>query len=399
MSISRRTQQIQPSQTLAITSLVVSLRREGKNIVDLGAGEPDFDTPDDIKNAAIRAIQEGFTKYTPSSGILELKQAICDKLRSNNDLQYNPSEIIVTCGAKHAIINTLLALCQKGDEVIIPSPYWTSYVEQVKFVDATPVILDAEEKTDFKLLPQQLERAINTHTKLLILNSPSNPTGAVYTPAELSGLAEVLRNSNIYVLSDEIYEKIVYDGSQHVSLASFPHLKDRVIVINGVSKAFAMTGWRIGYLAADADIVKAVSKIQSHTTSNPCSISQKASLAALKLDAEIVNKMVAAFNRRRTYLVSQLNEIPKIHCNLPKGAFYLFPNISAYLGSHYKDKKIQNSMDFCSFVLEEEGVALVPGEAFGSMNHVRISYATSLSNLQEAVSRIKRALKKLRNGS
>ncbi|MFQ5864702.1 MAG: pyridoxal phosphate-dependent aminotransferase [bacterium] len=395
MLVSRRTQQIQPSQTLEITALVDSLRRAGKDIVDLGAGEPDFDTPNVIKEAAIQAINEGFTKYTPSSGTLELKQAICDKLRISNDLHYTPSEIVVTCGAKHAIMNTMLALCQEGDEVIIPAPYWTSYLEQVTFVDATPVILNTDEKTDFKLLPEQLERAINSHTKLLILNSPCNPTGAVYTPSELSGLAEVIRHSKMYVISDEIYEKLIYDGSQHVSLASFPELKEQVIVVNGLSKAFAMTGWRIGYLAADVEIVKAVSKIQSHTTSNPCSISQKASVAALKLESKIVQEMVTAFDRRRTFLVGQLNEVPKIHCTLPKGAFYVFPNISEYLGRQYKDKTIQNSMQFCSLLLEEEGVALVPGEAFGSNNHVRISYATSLSNLQEALLRIRRALRKL----
>lgn len=399
MSFSQRIEQIQPSQTLAITAMVDSLRRAGKSIVDVGAGEPDFDTPNVIKDAAIRAIQEGFTKYTPNSGILELKEAICEKLLKDDGLHYSPSEIIVTCGAKHAIINTLLALCQEGDEVIIPSPYWTSYPEQVRFVEATPVILKTDEGTNFKIVPEKLQNAISSRTKMMILNSPCNPTGAVYTHDELSALAEVIRNSNIYVLSDEIYEKIIYDGQHHISLASFPELKDQVVLVNGVSKAYSMTGWRIGYLAADGEIIKAISKIQSHTTSNPCSISQKAGVAALKADRRIVREMVLAFDRRRRYLIDQLTALPRINCLLPKGAFYMFPDVSGYFDLEYQGKIIQNSTDFCSYILEEEGVAIVPGEAFGSNDHVRISYATSLINLQEAVVRIDRALKKLRNGS
>jgi aspartate aminotransferase len=397
MSFTQRSQKVQASQTMAITALVDSLRREGKDILDLGAGEPDFDTPDVIKEAGIRAIQQGFTKYTPASGTLELKKAICEKIKTDYGIEYSPPEILVTCGAKHAVVNVLLALCEQGDEVIIPAPYWTSYPEQVRFVDATPVILETDESTDFKISPKQLENAVNSNTKLLILNSPSNPTGSVYTQSELFGLAEVIRKHNFHVLSDEIYDKIIYDGLNHVSLAAFPELRDRVILVNGVSKSYAMTGWRIGYMAGNSELIKAAAKIQSHTTSNPCSISQKASIAALQADEAIVAEMVGAFDRRRKYLAEQLTAIPKIKCNLPKGAFYMFPNVSGYFGCKHNDKTIENSMDFCSFLLPEAGIAFVPGEAFGSSRNVRISYATSMENLRETISRLTRALVQLRN--
>jgi len=397
MSFTKRSQNIQPSQTMAITALVDSLRREGKDILDLGAGEPDFDTPDVIKEAGIRAIREGFTKYTPASGTLELKKAICEKIETDYGIEYSPPEILVNCGAKHAVVNVLLALCEQGDEVIIPAPYWTSYPEQVRFVDATPVILETDESTDFKISPKQLENAVNSNTKLLILNSPSNPTGSVYSQSELSGLAEVIKKHNFHVLSDEIYDKIIYDGFNHVSLAAFTELRDRVILVNGVSKSYAMTGWRIGYMAGNSELIKAAAKIQSHTTSNPCSISQRASIAALQADDAIVADMVCAFDRRRKYLAEQLTVIPKIKCDLPKGAFYMFPNVSPYFGCKYNGKTIENSMDFCSFLLQEAGVAFVPGEAFGSSRNVRISYATSMENLRETISRLTRALVQLRN--
>lgn len=399
MTLAYRTNQIQPSQTLAVTSMVDILRRQGKNVIDLGAGEPDFDTPDIIKQAAVQAIQDGFTKYTPSSGVLELKQAICEKYEHDSGVLYAPSEILITCGAKHAVVNALLALCQEGDEVIIPAPYWTSYIEQVRFVGAQPVIVETDESTDFKMNPEQLRARITPSTKMLILNSPSNPTGAVYSKAELANLVEVIKKHNFYVIYDEIYEKIIYDREKHTSLASFPGLKDRVISVNGVSKAYAMTGWRIGYLAAKEDIVKACAKIQSHTTSNPCSISQQASIAALKAGNKILTAMVEAFDERRKYLAEKLSALPGIKCSLPKGAFYMFPNISDYHGASYNGKEIGSSIDFCAFLLEKSGVALVPGEAFGSNKHVRLSYATSMANLQEAVTRIESALVKLKHGS
>lgn len=396
MTFSKRVQEIQPSQTIAITAQVDVLRRQGKDIIDLGAGEPDFDTPQIIKDAAIRAIQDGFTKYTPASGILELKQAVCDKLMSDHNLSYSPGEVIVSCGAKHSIMNVLLALCEDGDEVIMASPYWTSYPEQVRFVGAKPVFIQTDEEANFKIKPYQLQKVVNSHSKLLILNSPSNPTGAVYTQEELLALEEVLRDTHFYILSDEIYEKIIYDGQQHVSMASFPSLRERLILVNGVSKAYSMTGWRIGYLAADTQIVKAVAKIQSHSTSNPCSISQKASIAALKADRALIREMVQAFDRRRRFLIDQLNGLPRVRCTLPKGAFYMFPNVSRYFGLKAGDDTIENPTDLCTFILEQEGVAMVPGEAFGSQQHIRISYATSLNILKEAVVRIERALRKLR---
>lgn len=395
MTFARRVDQIKPSQTLAITALVDSLRRSGKDILDLGAGEPDFDTPEIVKEAAIQAIHDGYTKYTPASGTLELKEAICDKFRKDNNLVYRPSEIVVTCGAKHAIMNTLLALCQSGDEVVIHAPYWTSYLEQINFVDARPVVLETDESTDFKITPDQLKEVVNSRTKLLIINSPSNPTGAVYTESELCSLAEVVERAGIFVLTDEIYEKIRYHDQEHASIAKLPGLRSRVIVVNGVSKAFAMTGWRIGYMAADEKIAKAVLKVQSHSTSNPCSIAQKASLAALNAGDSLVTQMVKAFQERRDFLFAQLNELPGMRCILPEGAFYAFPNISEYLGAQFKGTVIQSSMDFCSFLLEQAGVALVPGEAFGSKNNVRISYATSLNNLKDAVRHMRSALSML----
>ncbi|MFQ5638325.1 MAG: pyridoxal phosphate-dependent aminotransferase [bacterium] len=395
MDFAKRTNRIQPSQTLAITALVDSLRRSGKDIVDLGAGEPDFDTPEIVKKAAIQAIHDGFTKYTPASGILELKEAISEKFRNDNNLEYAPSEILVCCGAKHAIINCLLALCQEGDEVIIQAPYWTSYYEQINFVDAKPIVLKSDESTNFTITPGQLREAVSDRTKLLLLNSPSNPTGAVYSLPDLTAIAELAQKYDFYILSDEIYEKIIYDSASHESIARFPELRERVIVVNGVSKAFAMTGWRIGYLAAPEQIVKAIVKVQSHSTSNPCSISQKASIAALKAGDSIINVMVSAFQERRNYLFAQLQQIPGMTCVLPQGAFYMFPNVSEIFGSVYHGKTLKNSMDFCSFLLESARVALVPGEAFGSTENVRISYATSMENLTEAVSRMKGALTSL----
>ncbi len=399
MPLTRRVQRIQPSQTLAITALVDTLRRQGKNVIDLGAGEPDFDTPVVIKEAAIRAINEGFTKYTPGTGILELKQAICEKLARDNGLNYEPSEIVVTCGAKHALVNVMLSLVEEGDEVILQSPYWTSYVEQIRFVNGTPILLKTDESTDFKVSAEQLRQAITERTKLVLVSSPANPTGAVYTGAEVSALSQVMDDRGVYVMSDEIYEKIIYDGEEHVSFAARHISKEKAIVVNGVSKAFAMTGWRIGYVAASPDVIKAVARVQSHSTSNPCSISQRAAVAALRAEPGIVHEMVKEFDARRRFLVEQLQSIPGIVCVRPKGAFYVFPKVAEYFGLKFRDKIIQNSSDLCSFLLEDQGVALVPGEAFGSPNNVRLSYATSMENLREAISRITRGLQKLRDAS
>ncbi|MCG8608167.1 pyridoxal phosphate-dependent aminotransferase [bacterium] len=399
MSFANRVNQIQPSQTLAVTALVDKLRREGRDVIDLGAGEPDFETPALIQEAAVEAIHRGYTKYTPSTGTAELKEAICEKLAKDNNLNYSPADIIVTCGAKHALFNVLLALCERGDEVILQSPYWTSYVEQIRFVDAEPVILKTDENNDFKISAEQLRSAVTERTKLVIINSPSNPTGAVYTSGELSALAEVIDEAGCYVLSDKIYEKIIYGDSHHESLVSLVDSKESAIVVNGVSKAYSMTGWRIGYLAASADVVKAAAKIQSHSTSNPSSISQHASIAALRADPSIVKQMVTAFDERREFLLSRLSSIPGMICSRPQGAFYLFPKVAEYFGTTFNNETIRSSSDFCSFLLRDQGVALVPGEAFGCVNNVRISYATSMENLREAVSRIARGLQKLRDGN
>ena len=395
MTLAKRVSQVQPSQTLAITALVDTLRREGRSIIDLGAGEPDFDTPQVAKDAAVAAIAEGYTKYTPATGSVEIRKAICEKLKRENALNYSPAEIVVTCGAKHAIINVLLALCQEGDEVIVQSPYWTSYVEQVRFVGARPVIVETDERSGFKMSIGQLQGAITAKTKMLILNSPSNPTGAVYTRQELAAIADLVRKFDFYILSDEIYEKIIYDGLRHESIAVFPEMRERTIVVNGVSKSYAMTGWRIGYLAAAAEIIGAVTTIQSHTTSNPTSISQRAAIAALNANHTIIDDMVVEFKERRDYLASQLREMPGIVCPLPEGAFYMFPSVDALFGKKYRQKPIQSSMDLCAFLLEQEGIAAVPGEAFGSPRHIRISYATSMANLKEAVARLGRAFKAL----
>ncbi|HEX9654283.1 MAG TPA: pyridoxal phosphate-dependent aminotransferase [bacterium] len=395
MTLAKRVSQVQPSQTLAITALVDTLRREGRSIIDLGAGEPDFDTPQVAKDAAVAAIAEGYTKYTPATGSVEIRKAICEKLKRENALNYSPAEIVVTCGAKHAIINVLLALCQEGDEVIVQSPYWTSYVEQVRFVGARPVIVETDERSGFKMSIGQLQGAITAKTKMLILNSPSNPTGAVYTRQELAAIADLVRKFDFYILSDEIYEKIIYDGLRHESIAVFPEMRERTIVVNGVSKSYAMTGWRIGYLAAAAEITGAVTTIQSHTTSNPTSISQRAAIAALNANHTIIDDMVVEFKERRDYLASQLREMPGIVCPLPEGAFYMFPSVDALFGKKYRQKPIQSSMDLCAFLLEQEGIAAVPGEAFGSPRHIRISYATSMANLKEAVARLGRAFKAL----
>jgi len=396
MKLTDRVAQIQPSQTMAITSLVASMRREGKDVIDLGAGEPDFDTPDLIKQAGIRAIEEGYTKYTPASGMFELKEAVCAKYKAEANLAIAPENVVITCGAKHAIANALLALCQQGDEVIIPAPYWTSYLEQVRFTGATPVILPTTEETGFKITPQQLADAVTPKTRMLLLNTPSNPTGAVYSEAEMDALVAVIGRNDFYILFDEIYEKMVYDGLEHINLARYAEIRDRVLTVNGVSKSYAMTGWRIGYLVAPEAIAKAVAKIQSHTTSNPSSISQKASIAAVQSDSSLLTEMIKAFDQRRTFLHRALTELPGMSCPLPQGAFYMFPNVSAFFGMRHDGGSIDSAMDFCSFLLQQAGVAVVPGEAFGSDQHIRISYATSMELLRESVSKIKEAVQTLR---
>jgi aspartate aminotransferase len=394
--LATRVAKIKPSETLAITAKANALKAEGRDVIGFGAGEPDFDTPANIKQAAIKAIEAGFTKYTPVGGTDELKDAIINKLKTDNSLVYKRSQIVVSCGAKHSLYNLAQALFEPGDEVIIPAPYWVSYPDIVVLAGGTPVILNTLEKDGFKIKPGQLKSAITNNTRALIINGPSNPTGAVYSPEELKAIAAVLVDEDILIITDDIYEKIIYTKYLFANIASVERkLKDRTIVVNGVSKAYAMTGWRIGYAAGPEEIIAAVTKIQSQNTSNPTSISQKASVEALNGDQSVVSMMVGEFRKRRDVIVAALNDIPKVKCILPEGAFYVFPNVSGVYGLSYNGKKITNSTQLIDYLLDEANVATVPGAAFGSDDHIRLSYATSLKNIEEGVKRIKNAIAKL----
>jgi len=382
------------SETLRISALAKNMKAQGIDVVSLSAGEPDFPTPEHVKEAAIQAIKENFTKYTQNQGIPELINTIIEKFRRDNNIEYKPTEILVSNGAKHSIFNALQAICNPGDEVIIPAPYWVSYPSMVALVDAKPVILKTDIRSSFKITPEQLKETITEKTKALIFNSPSNPTGTVYTEDEIRKIAEVVYEKNIFVISDEIYEKIIYEG-KHFSMASIKELKNLVITINGVSKAYAMTGWRIGYLGASEEIVKLANKVQGQMTSNASSISQKAALAALTGPQEPVRKMVNEFKIRRDFLCSELKQIPGIEVFVPSGAFYVFPKVSAYYGRSYNGMVIKNSNDFCEFLLKEEKLAIIPGDAFGMDEYVRISYAASMEELMKGVERFRRAIEKL----
>ena len=378
--LAQRATTLTPSLTLAIDAKAKKMKADGVDVCGFGAGEPDFDTPQHIKDAAVKALADGFTKYTPSSGIPELRAAIAEKLKNDNGLDYEPSQVIVNCGAKHSCYNAVLATCQAGDEVIIPAPYWLSYPEMVKLADASPVIVPTKEEDNFKITPDQFRDAMTPATKLIILNSPGNPTGSVYTREELQALAEVALEEEILMLSDEIYEKITYDGAESVSLASLSReIYDLTITVNGFSKAYAMTGWRLGYLAAPEPIATAIDSIQSHSTSNPTSFAQKGALAGLKGDQSFIGEMVKAFTERRGYMYDRLTKIPGVTCVKPLGAFYMLPNLSG-CGL--------NSTDFCSQLLDQQKVAAVPGIAFGADSHIRLSYACSMENIQKGLDRI-----------
>jgi aspartate aminotransferase len=380
--ISNRAAALTPSITLAVDAKAKQMKAEGIDVVGFGAGEPDFATPAHITKAAIDALNAGFTKYTPSSGIPELRQAAADKFKRDNGLTYKPSQIIVSCGGKHSCWNVILAVCNPGEEVIIPAPYWLSYPEMVRLAEGVPVILPTSDETEFKITPMQLRRAITPKTRLFILNSPSNPTGSLYTPEEIKALGDVCVDAGILIMSDEIYEKLVYDGAQHASVASFsPEHYEHTILVHGLAKAYSMTGWRIGLTAAPEPIAKAIDAIQSHSTSNPTSFAQKGAVAALNGPQDHLPVWLAEFARRRAYAWKKLNSIPRISCVNAKGAFYLFPNISG-LGL--------KSMDFCAKLLEQEKVAVVPGVAFGADDYVRISYATSMENLEKGLDRLEK---------
>ncbi|MEX0994496.1 MAG: pyridoxal phosphate-dependent aminotransferase [Balneolaceae bacterium] len=395
--ISKRAQNLSPSETLKISAKAKQLIREGKSVISLSAGEPDFNTPDHICEAAIKAIKEGHHGYTVNTGTPELRNEIVKKLQRDNGLDYDPEQIVVSNGAKQSIGFSMLALLDPGDEVIIPSPYWVSYPEMVKLADGKPVALRTSIENNYKIKPEELEDAITDKTKALILCTPSNPTGACYTRKELEDIAEVLRRyPRIVILSDEIYEYIVFDGDHTGFVQAAPDLKKRTVLINGFSKGFAMTGWRLGYLAAPVSIASAVAKIQSQETSAPSSISQKAGEAAYKGTLDEVYRMKEAFKKRRDYIVDELKAIPGIKCFKPSGAFYVFPDCSAYLGTTTSDgKNIKTTTELCIYLLEKHGVATVPGDAFGEPSGFRISYAVSMDHLEEAVKRLKNGFSEL----
>ena len=394
--LAERVKKIKPSPTLAMDAKAKALKAQGLDIVNFGVGEPDFDTPEHVKEAAIKAIKDGFTKYTPVGGIDELKEAIVEKFKKDNNLEYSKDEIIVSCGAKHSLYNIAQALYGPGDEVIIPSPYWVSYPDQVLLNDATPVFVKTYEEDSFMLRPDALESKITKKTKAIILNSPSNPTGLTYDKKTLEAIAEIALKHNIYIVSDEIYEKLVYDGTEFISIASLSkEIKDKTIVINGLSKSHAMTGWRIGYAAGPKDIIKAMTNIQSQSTSNPTSIAQKAAVAALTGPQDFISVMHAEFDKRRKFLVEGLNSIDGVKCLKPTGAFYAFPNVSKLYGRKTDSRQINSSLDMAMYLLEDANVALVHGEAFGDDNYIRISYATSMENIKKGLERIKEAVARL----
>jgi aspartate aminotransferase len=394
--LSQRAQKIKPSPTLAIDSRAKAMKASGIDVINFGVGEPDFDTPENIKEAAYRAIRDGFTKYTPVGGIDPLKDAIIEKFRKDNTITYKREEIIVSCGAKHSLYNIAQALYGPGDEVIIPSPYWVSYPDQVLLNDAKPVFVKTYEADSFMVKPEALEACITRNTKALILNSPSNPTGMLYDRTTLEKIAELALKHNFYIVSDEIYEKLVYDNFTHISIASFgEEVRAKTVVVNGLSKSHAMTGWRLGYAAGPADVIKAMTNIQSQSTSNPTSITQKAAVEALNGPQDFITAMRSEFDRRRTFVVNELNTIAGMSCIMPNGAFYAFPNTSKLYGARFGEKAISSSTDLSLYLLEEAKVALVPGDAFGDDNYVRISYATSLEDIVKGLERIRQAIQNL----
>lgn len=393
--VSNRLKQLSESATLAMARMSRELKAQGHNVIALSLGEPDFDTPEFIKESAKNAIDNNYSHYTPVPGLLELREAISKKLKRDNKLDYSPDQIVVSTGAKQSIANVCLSLLNSGDEVILPAPYWVSYYELVKLGEATPIVVKSSIDNDFKMSPQDLENAITPNTKMIIFSSPCNPSGTVYSQQELEELAKVLENyPNIYVVSDEIYELINF-GVKHFSIARIDSIRDRVITVNGVSKGFAMTGWRVGYIAAPQWIASACNKIQGQVTSATCAIAQKATETAMLASPSEVEHMRIAFHKRRDLMLEMLSEIPGIRTNIPDGAFYIFPDISHYFGKRDGEKTISNSSDFCMYILNDAHVALVAGEAFGSPNCVRISYAASEENLIEAVKRMKKSLAKL----
>ncbi len=397
MKLAARVSLIKPSPTLTIQAKANALKAAGRDIIGFGAGEPDFDTPQNIKTAAVRALEAGFTKYTPVGGIDELKDAVIAKLQRDNQLTYKRSEVVISCGAKHSLFNIAHVLFEEGDEVLIPSPYWVSYTDIVYLTGAKPSVIKTNIADGFKLQPAQLEAAVTPRTRAIIISSPSNPAGVTYTLKELEALAEVIVRKGIMIISDDIYEKIIYDDLPFYTLAQLSdELKRLSIVVNGVSKTYSMTGWRIGYCAGAEEIIAAITKYQSQNTSNPTSIAQKAAVEALNGPQESVELMRKEFQRRRDVITMKLNAIPGVTCLKPQGAFYVFPNVASYYGRSFGGKTINSSAEMATYLLDESNVALVPGGDFGHDDHIRLSYATSMEQIEKGIARIGEALGKLR---
>jgi len=395
--LSKRIKNMKPSATLGITAKVAELKKQGIDVIAFNVGEPDFDTPEHVGEAAKKAIDEGFTRYTPVSGILELKEAICKKLKDDNDLEYASNQITVSTGAKQALVNVLLTICNPGDEVILPIPCWVSYIEMIKLAESIPVLVPTEEEKGFQLDVVKVKEAITDKTRAIILNFPNNPTGAVYSEDILRKIGELAVKYDFYIISDEIYEKLIYDGEKHISIASLSEeIKEKTIVINGLSKAYAMTGWRLGYAAGPEKIIKGMNSLQGHMTSNANSITQKAAIAALTGPQDVVEQMRRQFDIRRKYLVDRLKHMDNIECAEPKGAFYVMPNITKFFGKEYKGKVVEDSSDFAGFLLEEAHIAVVPGAAFEAPGNIRIAYSNSLENIREGMDRMEKALELLK---
>ena len=397
MNLSKKANSISPSITLEITGKANELKAQGVNVMSFAAGEPDFNTPKNIIEAAIKAMDDGYTKYTKTSGIVELRKAICKKLHQENNLNYSEEQIVVSTGAKQCLANTFLAILNKEDEVILQNPCWVSYTELIKLADGVPVIVNCDENDGYKLSAKNIEKAVTSKTKAILLNSPHNPTGIVYNKNELEEIAQIAKKYNLIIISDEIYEKLIYDGEEHVSIASLSEdAYERTIVINGLSKTYAMTGWRVGYTASSTKLAKVMSSVQSHMTSNVCSISQYAALEALTGPQDSINMMKNAFEERRNFMMKKLEGIDEVSFIKPQGAFYIMVDITYFIGKSINGIKINNSIEFAKILLEEEKVAVIPGAAFGLENFIRLSYATSMEVIEEGLDRIKSFLGKLK---
>lgn len=397
MNLSKKAGNISPSITLAITAKANELKSQGVDVVSFGAGEPDFNTPDNIIQAAIKAMHDGKTKYTPAGGLLELKQTICNKFKNDNGLEYTPNQITISTGAKQCLANVFMAILNPGEEVLIPVPYWVSYPELVKLADGIPVFVETSKENNYKYTLDDLEKALTSNTKAILINSPNNPTGTIYNEEELLDIANFAKEHDLIIISDEIYEKLIYDEEKHVSIAAFNEdAYERTIVINGVSKTYAMTGWRLGYAAASENITRLMTSIQSHMTSNVNTIAQYAAIEALNGPVEDLNNMVKEFENRRNFMISKLEKLNEVSIIRPSGAFYIMVNISAYLNTTFKEHDIKNSLDFAKVLLEEEKVAVIPGAGFGLDDYIRLSYATSIDVIENGIDRISTFLSKIK---